>query len=166
MASRLTRRTALASAGALALLPANAWAHREKMTVTEVLWTDTPEFRGFGVTHRFHRHDAEVALSKAGLLDTPEIDSLESRAHMAIHVEETFSLNGRTLEMIGAEADGNRLWVYQELPLDALPERLDVTARMLRGLYADQINAVDVKVGGQVKSLRFAGDDGAKGVTL
>ena len=157
-----SRRSVLAAGLALAALPRVALAHRQKRTETLVEWTG----EGFAITHTFHRHDAEVALSRAGYLDTPEIESLRSRALMAIHVEETFGLIGVPLTTLGAEAVGNRLFVYQQADLGALPEALEIDARMLRGLYADQVNAVNVKIGRDVRSVDFSGDDGVKVVEL
>jgi len=121
---------------------------------------------GFAITHTIHRHDAEIALARAGLIDRPEIDSLTSRAHIALHVEETFTLDGLSITTLGAETEGNRIYIYQEATLEALPERLGVNARILRNLYADQINAVDIEVAGVVQSLRFADGDGMKVVEL
>ena len=158
----MTRRAFLCGAACAALLPAPALAHREKTTTTRVEWTG----KGFAVTHTIHRHDAETALARAGLIDRPDIDSLKSRAHIALHVEETFRLEGLPLTTLGAETEGNRIYIYQEAPLDALPATLSVDARILRSLYADQVNAVDVVVDGEVTSLRFADGDGAKTVTL
>ena len=157
-----SRRDVLCGGLALAALPSVALAHRQKRTETLVEWTG----EGFAITHTFHRHDAEVALSRAGYIDTPEIESLRSRALMAIHVEETFGLIGVPLTTLGAEATGNQLFVYQEAAMAELPEALSVDARMLRGLYADQVNAVNVKVGREVRSVDFEGDDGVKVVEL
>ena len=83
---------------------------------------------------------------------------------MAIHVEETFHIEGVELSTLGAETDGNALWVYQEAVLDTLPTPLRIDARMLRTLHPDHINAVDVKVDGRTQSLRFGADDGPKSV--
>lgn len=160
-----TRRAVLQAGRALCVLPVSApvaRAHREKITLTDILLT--PE--GLEVTHRFHRHDAETALARAGLIARPEIESLKSRAHMAIHVEETFAIAEVELTTLGAEVEGNTLWVYQDAALATRPEALTISARMLRGLEPDQINAVDVRFQDQVRSLRFAGDDGAKRVEM
>ena len=162
---RPTRRHATLGLFALPLA-APALAHREKRTHTDVVWTGTH----LDITHNIHRHDFESALSVAGMLDRPEIEGLRARAQAALHVEETFRL-GETrgdlaLQTLGAEAEGNRLYIYQQAELAAIPERLEVEAWMLRSLWRDQVNAVDVRVGDRVKSLRFAGDDGAKVVEL
>ena len=145
-----------------AVLPRTALAHREKQTTTLVEWTG----ESLAITHTFHRHDAEIALAQAGMIDRPEIDSLRSRALVAIHVEETFGIEGVAIETLGAETVGNRIYVYQEAALPALPEALTIRAAMLRNLWRDQINNVDVKVEREIKSLRFAGDEGAKQVSL
>jgi len=143
-------------------MPQTALAHREKQTITTIEWKDGR----LEITHEFHRHDAESALAQAGLIDRPDIESLRSRAHVAIHVEETFDIEGVKITTLGAETQGNRIYVYQEAELPTLPDTMMIRAAMLRNLWGDQINNVDVHIEKQVKSLRFAGDDGAKTVTL
>ena len=159
--ARLTRReTILGSAALAAARP--ALAHRQKRTDTVVEWTG----EGFAITHIFHRHDAEVALSRAGYLVRPDIESLKSRALIAIHVEETFEIIGLDLETLGAEAEGNRLYVYQEAKLAERPDSLRLQVNMLRGLFGDHVNAVNIKYDGSVSSLEFSGEDGVKTVEL
>ena len=141
-----------------------ALAHRVRLSRSVVTWNR----EGFDIVHGFHRHDAETALAKAGLLDAPDMTGLRARAHLALHVEETFSLGPDVpLQTLGAEVVADRVEVYQVATLDALPESLDVRASMLRSLWPDQVNAVDVHLpGGEVRSLRFAGSDSAKPLAL
>ena len=161
-----SRRALLRGALALPLLgwAAPALAHRVRLSRSVVTWGR----EGFDVVHGFHRHDAETALARAGLLDAPDMSGLRARAHLALHVEETFSLGeGVPLQTLGAEVVAERVEVYQVATLDTLPETLDVRASMLRGLWPDQVNAVDVHLpGGVVRSLRFAGDDARKPLAL
>ena len=162
----MTRRGLIA--GAAALLAARpALAHREHRSETWAEWKPSEGGGEFHVTHSFHRHDAELAMSDAGLLDQPDLSSLRARALLALHVEETFSLGEAVaLETLGAEIVRDRVEVYQVGTADALPPSLTVDARMLRTAWPDQINDVNVRVGEEVKSLRFRRDDGAKVMEL
>ena len=155
------RRIVLLGMGSLSVA-GTASAHRQKRTETLVEWTGD----GFAITHVFHRHDAEVTLSRAGYLERPDIESLKSRALMAIHVEETFLIEGLVIETLGAETEGNQLFVYQEAKTDALPESLTLQAGMLRGLWGDHVNAVNIKANNETRSVQFFGDDGAKRIAL
>ena len=167
----MTRRELIA--GAAALLAARpALAHREHRSETWAEWkpskgSDMSGGGEFHVTHSFHRHDAELAMSDAGLLDQPDLSSLRARALLALHVEETFGLGEAVaLETLGAEIVRDRVEVYQIGTADALPPSLDIDARMLRTAWPDQVNDVNVRVGDEVKSLRFRRDDGTKAMEL
>ena len=163
----MTRRGLLAGAAAL-LAAGPALAHREHRSETWVEWKPAEAGGGeFHVTHSFHRHDAELAMNDAGLLDAPDLSSLRARALLALHVEETFGLGGGVeLETLGADVVRDRVEVYQVGAADALPRALSVDARMLRTAWPDQVNDVNVRVGGEVRSLRFRRDDGTKPLEL
>lgn len=144
-------------------------AHQLHAAITTVLFNGRTG--DVEVMHRFFAHDAEHALGllagrKADLLDSPA-----DRLRFAVYVHERFELEavGATLQpltLVGAELEGDFLWVYQRTPeppgISGLVARFDA----LRDLWPDQVNTLNVERNGTVRSLVFAGDAGALRVDL
>ncbi|MEQ8484900.1 MAG: hypothetical protein RIB46_11105 [Pseudomonadales bacterium] len=115
------------------------------------------------VMHRFFHHDAEHALTliEGGQHDL--IDSAADRARFAAYVHARFEIAGvgadlAPLALLGAELEGEHLWVYQRTPaVDGLTG-LDVRFDALRDVWPDQVNTVNVERGGSVRTLVFAAD--------
>jgi len=70
------------------------------------------------------------------------------------------------LEVLGAEIEGRDVYVYQQAALKAPPDGLIVSCNLMRSFIPDQINHVDMKIGGETKSLAFRGTDGPKEVSF
>lgn len=162
--ARLTRRGLILAAPAL-LLTHQVFAHRAKLTLTSISWNDRSDM--LEVEHRLHVHDALTALGRADPEAAPDLVALRNRAKLALLVEQDFSLTlpdgeAIALETIGAELEGDQLYVYQEAELDTAPDALIVDCRLLRRFFNDQGNHVNFKVGDKLTSLFFSGDDGAK----
>ena len=160
--TRLTRRAVMAGATAFAAVP--ALAHRLARTETDVR---IAEDGTVGVTHVYHLQDAQSALFEAGLIDAPDLGSLRAQARLALYTEEHFALlvDGRPspLSIVGAEIEGDSVFVYQEGSV--APGPLSVKAGMLRDLLERQINSVNVVRGGRTVTLDFKGDDGVKALS-
>lgn len=162
----LSRRNV--SLGLVALCAASAvpaYAHREKTTETEITWSADGGY--LYATHKFHLHQTEVSLFEAGITHSAKFESLRARAELALYVEKNFTLQTLTekpitLEILGAEIVGRDVYVYQQAKMDAAPKGLIVTCNLLRDFIPDQINHVDVKLGGKINSLAFRGNDGPK----
>lgn len=161
------------TAGSFALLSAAiaspAYAHKERLTRTEIDWEDNPGF--LYITHQFSTHEAEETLFKAGVLSKPDLYSLKSRAELALYAADNFSMtlpdgDPIALEILGAEIVGRECFVYQQADLGFLPEGFDIDCRFMRELDPRQINNVDIKVTETVQSLAFRGDDSLKSVRL
>ncbi len=150
----------------LCAVPAmRAYSHREKNMVIETLWSPKNEL--LYASHKFHLHQTEVSLFEAGITHSAKFESLRARAELALYVEKNFtieSLEGTPLplEVLGAEIEGRDVWVYQQARLNTAPKGLIVTCDLLRGIIPNQINHVDVKLGGKTHSLAFSGNDGPK----
>jgi len=163
-----TRRTALqilSGAALTAALPIPAWAHKQKKTLTEIVWNKRDKL--LEITHTYHMHDAETALTYVGILAKPDLTSLKERARLALYTVANFMLknmNNETLdlELIGADIDGVRAYVFQQLSMDTPPENLVISCTLLRGIIEGQINNVDFKVSDTVHSVLFEADDGPK----
>ena len=148
------------------MLAAPAFADRQRLSVSTVEW-DAPA-RTLGITHRIHVHDAEQALLREGLLEGPDLYRLENRARFALYVSRQFRLAGAeadiALESLGAEIEGNYIWVYQQAELTKAPDKLYVDCKILRDVFSDQSNHVNVIVSDDVQTLTFTKGDGIKSV--
>ena len=165
----LTRRKTLhtlSGAALLAALPLPAFAHREKKTLTTIEWD--AEEKMLNVIHSYHLHDAETALADKGIIDSPDLFSLKARAQLALYTAKNFTLssNGQEIELdiIGAETEAKTVYVYQQARMDAPPKALVIKASMLRDIIPGQLNNVDVKLSGEIRSVQFKKNDGPKKV--
>ena len=119
------------------------------------------------IIHRLHSHDAELGLAAVLGESGISLETLIGRAQLALYVEERFELaelvDGRAggelvLELIGAELDGEFVLVYQELA-GQLPSALAIRDDILRDVFPEQVNHVNVATGGEVRSVTFSDDD-------
>lgn len=119
------------------------------------------------IIHRLHNHDAELGVISAHGDRSLTLDKLVGRARLALYVEERFIVaelaadsigTPLDLELIGAELDGEFILVYQEFK-GVLPASFAVRNDILRDIFPEQINHVNIAVGGEVRSLTFQGDD-------
>jgi len=157
--------TGLSGIGAFIAFPTAVFAHRQKFSLTRIIWT--PDSRTLDVTHRFHMHDAETALAQAGIIEHPDLMSLKAKAQFALYTAQKFSLKTLDgadipLELLGANNEGRSVYVYQQTLLDKKPDGLLIDCAMLRGHIDGQINNVDVNLSGEIRSLLFKDDDGPK----
>jgi hypothetical protein len=157
-----TRRIIVAGALAIAA-SAPAYAHRLARTETEVRISPDGTV---SVIHVYHLQDAQSALFHAGLIDQPDLSSLRARAKLALYTEQRFAIAASDinaeLEIIGADIEGDSVYIYQEGQIGDGP--LSVDARMLRDLIKTQSNSVNIVRGRQTVTLDFSGDDGPKQV--
>jgi len=163
----ISRRVILSGLGALPLVhlgELNAHAHKEKYSLTQLIWNEGSD--QLTVTHSYHMHDAEQALAASGIIEKPDLTSLKARARLALYTAEHFRISGDTsqieLTIVGAEIDRGKCYVYQEGVLSNFPEILTIECAMFRPLIPGQINNVDVRKNGKTTSLKFSGNDGAK----
>ncbi|PHR93185.1 MAG: hypothetical protein COA69_04330 [Robiginitomaculum sp.] len=170
-ASGFGRRTLLTAAlfgAAVAVLPVQAFAHRQKKVITTVEWNANTNL--LEITHILHLHDAEQALSRLGKLSQPDLTSLRARAQLALYAQDHFKLfdfnkNPIALTIVGAEIMSGHAYVYQEVALSEVPQELLVENTLLLDIYRDQTNLVNVTLGGELKSLVFMAGDRAKRIS-
>ncbi|HEX5005527.1 MAG TPA: DUF6702 family protein [Hyphomonadaceae bacterium] len=159
-----TRRLAIAGVCVLAAAPP-AFAHRSQSTLTTINWnavTSTLE-----VMHRIHAHDAEVGLMlSTGSTENVDITVVRNQAQLMIYVEKHFSLSGPdgpiTLSPVGAEFQSEAIVLYREAKLKAPPPELAVNDQILRDVFDQQTNLVNVKLDKRTRTLIFSGKDGVK----
>lgn len=135
----------------MAALPASA--HQLKQSVTELNWRLHQQ--RLEVVHGLHLDDAMalLALFKAhdGVV-TPAVG-----AQLLLYVEQHFGLtiDGEValLEAVGAEVDGDYLYIYQEMPMAVPPGALVVENRLMHDFFPDQQNLVNWVIADEVRTL-------------
>ena len=158
----LTRRCIVKGAFATTLLtqlviPPAAYADRERLSFSEVSYNQGSEL--LEVTHRLHLHDAQQALTGEGLLSTPDLTPLRARAALALYVANQFKINrGETLlllETLGAQIEGNYIYIYQQAAMKTEPQQLTIHCEILQSIFSDQANHVNVKLKQSLTTLTF-----------
>ncbi len=162
---RLFTRFALAAAALSTAVP--AYAHRQKISYTDIEWlADSSEI---GVTHRIHMHDAVKALVKQGKLDSPTLTDLRSQAILALHLKTQFALYGQDekrigLDVLGAEIQGSDIFIFMTGKVDGTPKGLSIFCEILHATYASQRNHVTVNLQGEIHTVTFQAKDPVKTV--
>lgn len=151
----------LALVCATATLSVAAVAHRAPGSLTTIEYN--PRTGNTEVVHRLHSHDAELGVG--AVIDRSDLSvlSLEDRALIALYVEEKFLIESEEgpvrLSLVGAELAADDLLIYQEM-IGKLPDVIRVRDDILRDVFPEQSNQVNIDTGGGVQSLVFANDDG------
>lgn len=151
------RNSALVLLALLAAVPTAA--HRAPGSLSTIEWnaaTGRTE-----IIHRLHSHDAELGVGEVLRLSQLSVQTIEGRAHIALYAEERFVIEDETgalaLELVGAELAGDYLLVYQERA-GRLPARIRLRDDLLRDVFPEQVNQVNIDDGGSVRTLVFSGD--------
>lgn len=152
----------------LLCLPLVALAHRVPESLTTV--RENPTTGNIEIVHRLHAHDAEIALSKALRQPRISVGELEAQAELALYVEQRFQLADAAtqapigLTLLGAILDGDYILVLQETAVRSMPPTLTVRNDVLRDAFPDQVNRVNLFLGGRLQTLIFLGEDEWKAV--
>lgn len=140
----------------------NSFAHQQKTAVTRILFNSNTG--NIEVMHRFLLHDAEHAAGVVFGKSQDLLESADSRALFSSYVINRFAIevidgNGDSAKLdlgyIGAEIDGQFLWVYQETAQLDNVKALRIVNRVLRDVWPDQANLVNIEKNGQMYSLSF-----------
>lgn len=154
----------------LALLSFNislSFGHVQKTAVTRILFN--PETSNIEVMHRFLVHDAEHAAQQLFGAGQDLLGSEESRTLFSSYVINRFSIDAEltdgtsqplALKYLGAEIDGQFIWVYQEVKIIDHIKSFSMVNMALRDVWPDQSNLVNVERQGKVFSAVF--DAGAE----
>lgn len=161
--SRRTTIAMLAAGGAL--IPAPAFAHRQKISITTIEWL--AEASELGVTHAIHLHDGIRALAMKDLIESPDLEDAKAKAHLALLISKQFKLHDQDgrhihLEVLGAETEGSMIYIYQTAKMDAAPEQLRVHNTILQDVFEGQRGHVDIDLPSLKATLQFANGDGSK----
>ena len=164
----ISARAILLAAAALCVA-SPGWAHKLKESQSEVRFR--PDTRTIEVTHQLHLDDAVFLLRALQAGSGAHALGPEEQAQLLLYVEHHFELqlNGRPIELepVGAQFDGDLLWIYQEASNVAAPERVGAEITLLHDLFVDATNRINWIVGDEVESLeldrdRPAGEFGAE----
>ena len=144
-----------------------SYAHQQKTAVTRLLFNANTG--SLEIMHRLFLHDAEHAASVVFGNKQDIIESADSRAlfgsyvvnRFAVAIDDSGLLKELTPLYLGEEIDGQYLWVYQEVPDFAASHidkalKLRVINSVLRDVWPDQSNLVNVERGGNIESITFA----------
>ncbi len=137
-------------------------AHVQKTAVTRILFNANTH--NMEVMHRLLLHDAEHAATLIFGEQLNLLESEESRELFSNYVMNRFAIEagvngGRPellkLKYVGSEIDGQYLWVYQEIA--EIPEltSLTVVHSVLRDIWPDQSNLVNIERADQIYTLNF-----------
>ncbi|MEM1433070.1 MAG: DUF6702 family protein [Pseudomonadota bacterium] len=162
---QVPRRAAL-SAVALwfGLLCGAALAHRQPECVTTIRVNSDDSL--LEVEHRLHRHDGlRLLAAETTLPNDASLDTLGLRARLALLVERGFQLSDETgkpratvpLDLIGADVEGDYVYVYQQRPLP-LPDTLALKHKILNVLAGELSVEVYVEQGANRRRIRITRD--------
>jgi hypothetical protein len=153
----------------LLLTASQCFAHRMPEGLTTIGLN--PNTGRIDIVHRLHIHDAELGLAEIMQDAQLTLESLEMQARFALYVEQQFQLVDKAsnkplpLILVGAELQGDYVLVYQE-SMQALPFWLAVRQDVLREVFPDQVNKVNVSLASGIRTLMFAGEDEWKELQL
>jgi hypothetical protein len=95
-----------------------------------------------------------------------DITLVANQAKLMLYIERHFSLADGSgpikLEPLGAEFESGAILVYQEARRAAPPAELMIENRILRDVFDQQTNLVNIRMAQRTRTLIFAGQDGAK----
>ncbi|MBL4821776.1 MAG: hypothetical protein JKY98_12425 [Gammaproteobacteria bacterium] len=146
------------------LLTPPLYGHEQKAALTRILFNANTG--NLEVMHRFSLHDAEHAARQLFDETVNIIESSQSRELFASYVRNRFLItaideSGKEfvlpLDYVGQEMDGRFVWVYQEISAPAGITELFIVNSVLKDIWPDQANLVNVEKGGVIYSLDLSG---------
>lgn len=157
--------------GALLLLMTlslGATAHQQKQAITTMLFN--PRTSNIEVMHRFNLHDAEHAVKQLFTGDADIYHDARTQQRFTKYVIERFSLFTENKEIllttVGYELEGKHFWVYQEAPDPQSLSSLTVVHNVLRDIWQQQTNTLNIEGKGEIKTLIFTNNTEALSVSL
>ncbi len=157
----------------IALMSSVSYGHVQKTAVTRILFNSATG--NIEVMHRFLIHDAEHAAQQLFGAGQDLLGSEDSRLLFSSYVVNRFSIDAHfsddssqvlPLEFLGAEIDGQFIWVYQESKILENIVSFSLVNMALRDVWPDQSNLVNVERQGKVISAVFDGGAEVKNLEL
>ena len=146
-----------------------AIAHPQKAAITEILFNERTG--NIEVAHRFSIHDAEHAALKIGEERPDFLGDPNAQKQFQDYAASRFALLTQDhtplpLTLLGSEIEGDHLWVYVETPIPEDLSVLIIRNDILRDIWPEQSNLVNVKFGSVVRTATFDGSDQFKTIAL
>lgn len=160
---RIIRRIALAGLASGLIAPARAHGFHASFTIVEL----NPRTQSLEILHRIFIQDLELILTAR----TGEQTKLEEGPRTEKLIEDyllrVFSLkaaDGQTLkpEWIGMKLEVDTAFIYQEVPKAGPLTGLTVADQILTETNNDQVNSVNVTIGGRTQTAVFTINDPAQ----
>ena len=144
--------------GALLFAAFSLSAHQQKTAISTVLFN--PRTENIEIMHRFRVHDAEHAVKEIFGKDADIIDSKKTQNQFGEYVNQRFNLFASNqqplpLKMVGVELEGQFFWVYQETTQPTTLDNLTIRHDVLRDLWPEQVNTINVEGKGKLQTLTF-----------
>ncbi|PHS29279.1 MAG: hypothetical protein COA85_00995 [Robiginitomaculum sp.] len=143
-------------------MPAPAQAHRAHAGLTEIVWNaHTQEME---ITHRLYAHDLEPRLFSHVLSGWEETQEGVERVGEYCTVKFQIRDKGQPvpLSYVGAEPEGEFIYVYFTAPRPAEGDSLSIYNAMLMDAFDDQVNLVNLTLDGKTQSQYFRFGEAAK----
>ncbi|BDD08182.1 hypothetical protein FUAX_06140 [Fulvitalea axinellae] len=137
------------------------FSHAFHVSVTDLSWNR--ESGRIEISTRVFIDDLEDAISKNREKKPDLLNNFESEGeNIGRYISAHLSLKAKSkmldLEYVGAEVEGDALWIYMQSQKVRKPKDLEVTNKVLMELFSDQQNIVHYTYEGQRKSLKLDKD--------
>ncbi len=139
-----------------------AFAHRAHAGLTEIAPSKVNQ--DIEITHRLYAHDLEPRLFYKVMSGWEETTEGIDRIGEYCAAKFTITINGKRLSLnyVGAEPDGEFIYVYFTVPRPKPGDILMVEDTLLHDAFDDQVNLVNLTLNGQTQSQYFRFGDEAK----
>lgn len=139
-----------------------AFAHRAHASLTEIVWNKSTQ--EVEITHRLYAHDLEPRLFKKVMSGWEE--SPEGIAQVGAYSAAKFTIRVKgkkvPLNYVGAEPDGEFIYVYFTAPRFKNGTELSVRDAILTDVFDNQVNLVNLTLDGNTQSQYFRFGEGAR----
>ncbi len=166
MLGRLARRYLLILSAALAIA-GQAHAHRSQSVLSSLQWN--AETSQIEIVHRLHTDDVEIGLAAPQASDdVMDLSRDSSREKLLAYVEASFTIlvddEALQIETVGVELRGQETHVRQLVNISNAPDELQIDNRLLRDVFSDQANLVNIRMAARTRTVIFSGADRLKHV--
>ncbi|MEM7568488.1 MAG: DUF6702 family protein [Pseudomonadota bacterium] len=135
-----------------------AQSHDARYALTTIDWNT--DAKVLEVVHRLHTPHAFEAAALVQGTPNGEFQGTRSLAALGLYVDQRFSITdpqqgALVLGFVGAEVEGDYVFVYQEVRCENAPQVLAVRDDILADLQPSQINQVNIRLGEDSSTLVF-----------
>lgn len=137
--------------------------HPLHLSISELVLN--PKNGNLEISHRIFIDDLEADLKERSGQSLDLIkpkDAEKARALVGNYIEQHFKLqvNGKSAkpQYLGYEVEEDAIWVYMEVPGVRKLKEVQVQNTLFFKRFTDQLNLINVNVGGQIQSLKLEAD--------